>query len=300
MSISKLQTDFDVSFLSAFKTPAKSRYFFDITDRDATEDLFDIISFSRIQKLSFSIIAWGTNCLFAFDMYEWIIIRNRYAGWEQPIQNGDHFRVRVHSGESVNFVAMKLYDHHKIATLIPWIGLPGTFGGATVGNAGCFGLEMSDIFIECEALDLATGEIVTLRKDDMKFAYRESALKHTARYFVLSTLIDVAPRWVEYESYTPETLRIARKAKQPAGFSCGSFFKNPPGVSAWKLIDDAGLKGTRIGWVKISEQHGNFFLNDEKAKWQDIIELRNLVKDTILAKYGIPLQEEVRIITNEP
>ena len=103
----------------------------------------------------------------------------------------------------------------------------------------------------------------------------------------------------EYESYTPDALRIARKEKQPAGFSCGSFFKNPPWRSAGKLIDEAGLKATRIGGVRISEQHGNLFLNDEKAKWQDIIELRNLVKNTILSKYGIPLQEEVRIITNE-
>lgn len=299
MSISKLQKDFDVSFLSAFKTPARTRYFFDITDRDGTEELFDIISFARLQKLPFFIIAWGTNCLFAFDMYEGIIIRNRYVWWEQPIHSGNHFRVRIHSGESVNFVATKLYDHHKIATLMPWIGLPGTFGGATVGNAGCFWLEMSDIFLECEALDLATGDIVTLKKNDMKYAYRESTLKHTARYFVLSTLIDLTPRWGEYESYTPDALRIARKEKQPAGFSCGSFFKNPPGLSAGKLIDEAGLKGTRIGGVRISEQHGNFFLNDEKAKWQDIIELRNLVKNTILSKYGIPLQEEVRIITNE-
>ena len=85
--------------------------------------------------------------------------------------------IRVHSGEQSHGVAQKLYDHYSISTLIPWIGLPGTFGGATVGNAGCFGVEMSDICIEVEALDRATGERVILSRDDMKFAYRESFLK---------------------------------------------------------------------------------------------------------------------------
>lgn len=97
---------------------------------------------------------------------------------------------------------------------------------------------MSDVFVECEVLDLATGETKVLKKSDMNFAYRESILKHTARYFVLSTLIDLAPRGIEYESYTPEMLRIARKEKQPAGFTCGSFFKNPSSFSAGKLIDE--------------------------------------------------------------
>jgi UDP-N-acetylmuramate dehydrogenase len=78
--------------------------------------------------------------------------------------------------------------------LVPWIGLPGTFGGATVGNAGCFGLEMSDIFIESEVLDLQTGEIKIFKPKDMNFAYRESSLKEDSRYFVISTLIDLMPR----------------------------------------------------------------------------------------------------------
>lgn len=91
---------------------------------------------------------------------------------------------------------------------------------------------MSDIFIEAEVLDLSTGDIKIFKAQDMEFSYRESALKKTQRYFVLSTLINLAPRGVEYESHTPESLRVARKVKQPAGFSCGSFFKNPPGFSA--------------------------------------------------------------------
>lgn len=86
---------------------------------------------------------------------------------------------------------------------------------------------MSDIFVEIEAFDLETGNIKTFKYKDMQFSYRESVLKNNPRYFVVSTLVDLIPRGGEYESHTPESLRAARKEKQPAGFSCGSFFKNP-------------------------------------------------------------------------
>lgn len=110
-------------------------------------------------------------------MFDGIIIRNRNTGWQEIFDRGGHEHIRIHSGEMSHFVAQKLYDHHHVSTLIPWIGLPGTFGGATIGNAGCFGMEMSDIFVEAEVLDLATGEIHVWEKDDMQYSYRHSALK---------------------------------------------------------------------------------------------------------------------------
>ena len=110
--------------------------------------------------------------------------------------------------------------------MIPWIGLPGSFGGATIGNAGCFGVEMSDICVEVEVLDISTGEVTTLSKQDMNYVYRSSSLKGLDRYFVISTLIDLSPLGGEYETYTPDNLKSIRKIKQPTGFSCGSFFTN--------------------------------------------------------------------------
>lgn len=78
-------------------------------------------------------------------------------------------------------------------------------------------------------------------------------------------LLDVSPfENKDYGQFTPADIQAIRKVKQPPGFSCGSFFKNPPGMSAGKMIDESGLKGTRVGGVKVSEQHGNFFINDQK------------------------------------
>jgi UDP-N-acetylmuramate dehydrogenase len=158
---------------------------------------------------------------------------------------------------------------------------------------------MEDLFLEAEVLDLETGEVCRFLKADMHFSYRNTALKGNPRFFVLSTRINLTPLCGEYESYTPENLRSIRKVKQPAGFSCGSFFTNPPGASAGRLIDEAGLKGTRVGGVKISEQHGNFFINDQKATYQDILTLRDQIQAVIREKYNIELHEEVRIISND-
>ncbi len=305
----------DVTPFSAFKTRAVARYFFEMHEASEVSHIRDIFVFAQSKNLPVVILGSGTNCLFAFDIFDGIIIRNRYGGWEEPFYRDGKHVLRIHSGEQSHGVAQKLYDHYHISTLIPWIGLPGTFGGATVGNAGCFGVEMSDICLEVEVLDRETGERVILSHADMRFAYRESFLKWNTRYFVLSTLIDLSSLGGEYESYTPEDLRSIRKIKQPSGFSCGSFFTNtlpteeqkeslsdfltPLGtLSSGRLIDKAWLKWTRVGGVKVSEQHGNFFINDEKASWQDVLELRDIVKRQIFEKYGVELHEEVRIITN--
>ena len=89
---------------------------------------------------------------------------------------------------------MKLYQHYSISTLIPWVGLPGTMGGACIGNAGCFGLEMQDLLVEAHILDLETGEITKYSKSDMGYRYRESVLKGSERYFVIDMTLDISPR----------------------------------------------------------------------------------------------------------
>lgn len=316
-----LQENFNISFLSSFKTQAIAQYYFDITSYDDILLLPEVLWFSKKAWLPIVIIGWGTNCLFAFDIYKWIIIRNRYTGYSEPYENEGKKRILVHSGEMSTSFAISLYQHYGISTLVPWVGLPGTMWGACIGNAGCFGLEMMDMLIEVRLLDLETGTMIHYQCDDMHYAYRESILKNNERYFVIDMTLDIAPREGNiYETYTPGDLQALRKLKQPPGFSCGSFFKNPKisdshnsiweianltgerhhieTLSAGKLIDQAGLKDMRVGGVRVSDRHGNFVINDQKWTWQDILELRDTIKDKIQKKYGIDLHEEVRIITN--
>ncbi len=317
-----LKENFNISFLSSFKTEAVARYYFDITSYDDILLLPEVLWFGKESWIPSVIIGWGTNCLFAFDRYEGIIIRNRYTGYSEPYESKGHKAIIVHSGEMSTSFSISLYQHYSISTLIPWVGLPGTMWGACIGNAGCFGLEMTDMLLEAKVLDLETGVILTYKHDDLKYAYRESILKGNEQYFVIEMILDISPREGNvYESYTPADLQALRKLKQPPGFSCGSFFKNPKvsdyhewvwgmedligernhieAFSAGKLIDQAWLKDTRVGWVRVSDRHGNFFINDSKWTWKDILSLRDLVKQTVREKYNIELHEEVRIITNE-
>jgi UDP-N-acetylmuramate dehydrogenase len=210
-----LKLDHDISLLSAFKTKAVARYFVDLHEHADIDKLHEIYQFAEQEKLPIMMLGAGTNCLFAFDHYDGIIIRNRNTGWEAPFERDGRTYARIYSGEMSHFVAQKLYDSYGISTLVPWIGLPGTFGGATIGNAGCFGVEMSDIFVSAEVMDLYTGEVKNLSKSDMSYLYRDSSLKGITRYFVISTLIDLTPLGGEYESYTPENLKSIRKVKQP-------------------------------------------------------------------------------------
>lgn len=316
-----LREHVSISFLSSFRTEARVRYLFDVVTQDDALLLPEIYWFARETWLPVVLIGWGTNCLFAFDEYDGILVHNRLSGYSEPYDHDGRKYIRVQSGELSTALAVKLYQGYSISTLIPWVGLPGTMGWACIGNAGCFGLEMQDLLVEAQVLDLDTGEILHYSRADMHYAYRESILKGNERYFVIDMLLDISPKWWEYESYTPANLQSLRKLKQPPGFSCGSFFKNPrlgeyhdfigwhenltgerwhiETLSAGKLIDEAGLKGTRVGWVRVSERHGNFFINDEKWTWQDIIALKNLVQEGVKTKHGIELYEEVRIITNE-
>lgn len=140
---------------------------------------------------------------------------------------------------------------------------------------------------------METGEYKVLTDDELDFSYRHSILKDRPEWF----LVDATFRTdlVSDDATDPRTFR---SGKQPGGFTCGSFFRNPPGDSAGRLIDQVGLKGHRIGGVKISELHANFFVNDEQGTYRDILALRDLAKEKVREISGVELQEEARIIEN--
>lgn len=197
------------------------------------------------------------------------------------------------AGELVTPLVMALAKQHDLPILDRWLGLPGTWGGGVVGNAGCFGLEMERYFVSCRVYDVHNGAFETIRKDAMGFDYRTSVLKDEKSKIVVSAEFDLST------DLDPDRYRDGvefRQLKQPKGFTCGSFFKNPLPLYSGKLIDDAGLKGTRIGGAEISELHGNFFLNVDNASWRDMLALRDLAQRTVRERYGVELVPEVLIV----
>lgn len=142
-------------------------------------------------------------------------------------------------------------------------------------------------------VDLRTGEYFTLANEDFHFSYRSSILREHPEWFLIETTLRT--NLLSTDDTDPRTFR---SSNQPSGFTCGSFFKNPTGDSAGRLIDQAGLKGTVIGGASISQLHGNFFMHDGSGSYQDIIALMDLAKSKIKELHGVELQEEVKIISN--
>ena len=171
-------------------------------------------------------------------------------------------------------------------------GVPGTIGGALRMNAGCYGREIKDIFVEAAALD-ARGNRVALTAADMDFVYRKSQARDELIFIeaAFDGLLD-KPEAIRARM---EELNANREASQPIRSKTGgSTFKNPPGQKAWQLIDEAGCRGLRIGDAQVSEKHANFLINMGEAKAADIEALGEEVRKRVLANSGVSLEWEIK------
>jgi len=173
-------------------------------------------------------------------------------------------------------------------------GIPGTLGGALAMNAGAFGGETWRHVRSVEVID-RSGTIRLRDASEYRVSYRhvESPLEGEA--FLGATL-----QFEQREGVSSEAIRdllVERKQKQPIGeWSCGSVFTNPPGDHAARLIEAAGLKGTRIGGALVSPKHANFIVNDGEATAADLEQLIHRVRESVVQRFGIRLDTEVRIV----
>ncbi|MSR13109.1 MAG: UDP-N-acetylmuramate dehydrogenase [Gammaproteobacteria bacterium] len=173
-------------------------------------------------------------------------------------------------------------------------GIPGTIGGALAMNAGAFGSDTWSFVESVETVD-RRGEIRHRPKQDYRIDYR-MVIGPEQEWFLSCVLRFASAPTVDISNRIRELLG-QRNTSQPIGVpSCGSVFKNPPGDYAGRLIDAAGLKGTRHGGCRISDKHANFIINDGEATAEDIESLIQTVITTVSAKFGITLQPEVRIV----
>jgi len=178
--------------------------------------------------------------------------------------------------------------------------IPGTLGGAVYGNAGAQGSDMR--------ASLALAEILHRKKgrqawsvEQLQYEYRTSALKkNPGQAVVLAARLNLAPSTPAEVQARMDAHSEKRRNSQPPGASLGSMFKNPPGDYAGRLIEAAGLKGTRVGGVQVSPVHANFFVNDENASAQDIDALLHLVQRTVFEQFKVKLELEIERIGEWP
>ncbi len=179
-----------------------------------------------------------------------------------------------------------------LAGLDTLVGIPGTVGGALRGNAGG---RSGDIGQHVSSVRVLTplGELLVRHEDELSFAYRHSNLSEMT---ILDATFDLIPDSPEEINRRMRKIWIMKKATQPLTFqSAGCIFKNPRGMSAGLLIDQAGLKGTRVGNAEISDRHANFIVAHPTASAQDVLRLIDLARSKVNEQFAVDLELEIQI-----
>jgi UDP-N-acetylmuramate dehydrogenase len=270
---------------NTFLIGGRAKYFFAATTK---EDLIKAITTATDFKLPFFILGNGSNLLISDKGFKGLIIKLQVTGYKLQ-GNKIYAKAGISLGQLVN-IALK-----NNLTGLEWaIGIPGTLGGSIAGNAGAFGQSMANIVKEVEVYDTKNKKIKSLKNKNCQFNYRESIFKKNRNLIIISAKLNLKKGNEKKIRQKIREYLIHRIKTQPLDFpSIGSIFKNPKGFFAAELIEKCGLKGKKIGDVKISEKHANFIINLGKGKARDVVKLINLIKKKVKEKFGVNLEEEI-------
>jgi UDP-N-acetylmuramate dehydrogenase len=256
---------------------------------ETVEEIFEIVKFARDRELPFYVIGGGSNILFPDEGYKGVIISTENLN-QIRIQN--EFVV-AQAGLSLPLL-VNLLQKEGLSGMEELCEIPGTVGGAVAGNAGAFGKEISEVFVEGNILTFE-GKIIKVKRDDLNFSYRSSILQNLG--ILLDATFRLVPSSPEKIFSIIKEIKQKRRKTQPVGeLTLGSVFRNPPGTSAGFLIEKAGLKGYTIGGAKFSEKHANFIVNFANAKASDVKALIKEAKKRVSELFGIELNPEIIIL----
>jgi UDP-N-acetylmuramate dehydrogenase len=254
-------------------------------------DVDDLAAFiaARPANLRVSVIGVGSNLLVRDGGIPGVVVRLSSAFGRIET---DGLRVRAGAAALDGAVARAAADA-GIAGLEFLRGVPGTIGGALRMNAGCYGREVKDIFVEATAID-GKGNKIMLSSADMGFEYRKARAAGEDLIFVEAVFEGAGDEPAAIRARMEE-LSANREASQPIkSRTGGSTFKNPQGHKAWQLIDEAGCRGFKIGAAQVSEKHTNFLINTGEATAADLEALGEEVRRRVKEKSGITLEWEIK------
>ncbi|MDO8752768.1 MAG: UDP-N-acetylmuramate dehydrogenase [Anaerolineales bacterium] len=258
----------------------------------STNELRDVMKVVWEHEIPYYVLGGGSNVLVSDQGVRGVVVLNRAK--EVRFESGNQPAVWCESGVIFSNLANRCAS--KGLAGLEWAAtVPGTIGGAVYGNAGAFGGEMSRSLIWAEML--TTDGLENFSVEQMGYGYRTSVLKRAEnKAIVLSALLRLTNSTKEEVSAKIEEFSERRKSTQPPGASMGSMFKNPQGDHAGRLIEAAGLKGTRVGNAEISTVHGNFFINHGQTRASDIRELVDLTRRIVKQKLGVELELEIEFV----
>jgi len=255
----------------------------------------DLADFLKVLDPAVPVLAIGvgSNLLVRDGGVEGVVIRLG-KGFNTVEALGDN---RIKAGGAVPdaILARKAADA-GIAGLEFYAGIPGTVGGAVIMNAGCYGSETVNVVKSVRVMDRA-GQVRELAVEDLHYTYRHSALQDGETMIVLDAIFEgTADEPSEIKSRM-RAITERRETTQPIREKTGgSTFKNPPGHSSWKLVDEAGWRGRLYGGAMFSPLHSNFLINTGEATAADLEGLGDTVRADVLAKTGVQLDWEIKRI----
>ena len=253
------------------------------------EELATLVERCQHEELPLRLLGGGSNVLVRDEGVPGVVV---------SLANANFAKVEVHGTRVIAGGGAKL--GHVISTAVgeglagleTLVGIPGTIGGALHGNAGGRGGDIGQWTHRASVMN-RNGEIVERQREELVFAYRQSSLDELV---ILSADFELENEDPEQLTKRMQTQWIAKKAAQPLGHQrTGCIFKNPRGMSAGMLIDQAGLKGTRVGGAEVSDRHANFIIAEPGATAQDVLRLIELVRSRVSDRLGVELETEIEV-----
>ena len=253
-------------------------------------DLTVILNHANNYKIPVYFIGSGSNLLVSDDGIKGIVLSPQKS--LKKLQINDNC-ILAESGVMLGKL-VKESIKRNLTGLESLVGVPGTLGGALIMNAGAFGGEISNYLISVDVMT-SKGKLKSYNSNEINFSYRLSSFKPDE--FILAAKFELTYEDPIIISDKKKKASSGRKTNQPLRFrSAGSVFKNPKGYAAGYLIEQVGLKGTRIGDAEISNHHANFFINHGNASAANIKKLIELAKEKVFQEFHIELELEIKMM----
>lgn len=254
------------------------------------EELLELLKYLKENKIKYLILGNGSNVILAKPSFDVVIKLDR-------LNNIDIKDNIVTASSGVSLIKLSNLCMEKGLNGLAFAGgIPGLLGASVAMNAGAYKEDMASIVRDVKVIT-PRGEIITMKNSELEYSYRDSFLKRNKEYICIEATLELKYENKELIRNKMIDRRDRRISSQPVNMpSAGSVFRNPPNLSAGKLIEDLGLKGYTIGGAQISEKHANFIINKSNATYDDIISLIEYIKKKVKEKYDIDLILEQEIV----
>ncbi len=303
-----IQEKISLKKYNTFNIGGEARYFISVEN---AEELKEALNFAKENNQEYFILAGGSNVLFPDLGYDGLIIKIN-------IKDIQFNATEVTAGAGAMLSQLiNLAVEQNLTGMENLFGIPGTVGGAVRGNAGAFGTEIINVITQAEALNIETGEVKTLSKEECELEYRNSLFKKNKNWIILRATFKLEIGVQERsKKVMKEIIEKRNKLQLQSVKTAGSFFANPVAnervqkmfeeekntkciegrVPAGWLLDKAGMKGERIGDIATGENQANYFINLGEGTFDQVLQLVSMAKMRVRDEFDVQLKEEVEIV----